>query len=160
MAVAQRGQPKALVVAGVGGIADPDHGVVEQPDHGSNDALLRQAVTTQIGIDLAPNLGQAFGKSDQARKFGAVAFLRPLRMVAILLAAALVPSGCLNVTIRIRRNPHIRPGWRNDDRLDPRNRPVGRRAPVWAFVGKTVAGLEATDARLGIGDISKRGSVG
>ena len=32
MPLAQRGQPETLVVARIGRVADPDHGVVEQPD--------------------------------------------------------------------------------------------------------------------------------
>src|SRR4051812_3574784 len=99
MPVAQRGQPETLVVPGVGGIADADHRVVEQPDDRGDDTLERQATTAQIAVDPVPQVRQALGESDKARIFGTIALFGPLRMIAILLASALVPAGCLDMAV-------------------------------------------------------------
>jgi hypothetical protein len=78
-------------------------------------------------------------------------------MVAILLAAALVAAGRLDVAVRIGRNPDVGPGRRNGQRFYARQRfAAGDRLAVRRNVRKAFAGAAAPDARLGVADIGER----
>ena len=112
MSVTQRRQAEALVVAGIGGIADTDHRVVEEPDNRGQHPFARETAAPQIRINRGPKPRQRLGKGREARIFDFIAAGQPAFMIAILFAAALVAARSLDMAVRITRNPYIRPGWR------------------------------------------------
>ncbi len=120
MAVAQRGEAEALVVAGIGGIADADEAVVEQPDGGGDHTLIGETAAAQVALDLLAKERQRFGEADESLELGAAAVLRPVGMIAILLAAALVATGRLQVPLPVLADPDIGPGRRNGEAADAR----------------------------------------
>ena len=89
--------------------------------------------------------------------FRLVAHLAPARVIAVLLAAALVAPGRLDVPVRVGTDPHLGPGRRDDQRADafqasryraPARRPAaGNRTRSVRFV--------TGDARCGIADVAQ-----
>ncbi len=117
--VAQRGQAEALVVAGIGCVADADHGVVEQPDD-RGDRPARAAARGVAGPrpPRARSRGSASAKATRLEYFTSSRQADQRWMIAILLAAALVAAGSLDVAVRLWRNPHVGPGRRDGQAAD------------------------------------------
>src|SRR5690606_36385170 len=109
-------QAEALVLAAIDIVADADQRPVEQADHRSNHPLARQPAPPQIRIHLLSELGQSMSKGGEAGELSLVAAGGPAGMVAVLLAAALIAAGRLNVAGRIAADPDIGPGRRKDQR--------------------------------------------
>src|SRR5690606_10142164 len=159
MAVPQRCEPETFVVAGIGRIAHADHRIVQQPDDGSDDALERKATPSQIGIDLRSQARQCLGECDKAGIFLSIPLDRPVRMIAILLAALEVAARRQDVAVGVGRNPDIRPCRRNGE---------GANTPqALALAQPFAAGPDIPEAswralaaypRLGIADIGKLGT--
>ena len=103
--------------------------------------------------------GQRFGKGDEARVFRLVAVGRPALVIAVLLAAALVAPGRLDVAVRVGRDPYVGPGRRDGERPDAGQRllvldtlAIGRRD------SRTCARrFDAADAGLRVADVTKLG---
>ena len=77
MAIAQRGQSKTLVIAGIGGIADADHGVCRAARRPRPPRAPKgSAVTAQIGIDRSRRSGKFSAKATRLE------YLAPSRTLA------------------------------------------------------------------------------
>src|SRR5690606_21143007 len=110
---AQRRQAEALVLRSIDIVADADHRMVEEPHHGSDHALARQATPAQVGVDALAQLRQPTGEIRKAPELGVVATRGPGGMVAILLAAPLVAPRRLDVAGGIKTDPDVGPGRRD-----------------------------------------------
>src|SRR5690606_5902064 len=116
-----------------------DEAVVEEPDDRGYDALITEAASAQIGLHLQTQAGQDLGEVSEGFELGEVTLLGPVGMVAILLAAALIPAGGLDMAAGIGADPHITPCRRNGEGADAGNGGlVGARA-VGRAIGKTAA---------------------
>ena len=88
-------------------------------EHDRGEHLLpRQAAKGEIVREPGAHLGEGAGEREQAIELRLVARGAPLRVVAVLLAAARVAAGRKDVSARVRADPHVRPGRRNRDRGD------------------------------------------
>ena len=67
----------------------------------------------------AADAGQRLGEGDHPREVVGAAVGPPARVVAVLLAPACVATGRLQVPVRPRADPDVRPRGRDDDRADP-----------------------------------------
>ena len=156
MPVAQRRQSEALVVARIGGVADADHRVVEQPDDRGYDALARQLALAQVPVKPLADGGQRARELGQAEILHLVAARRPALMVAVLLAAALVAPGRLQVAVGVSADPDVRPGRRNRQHADAVERcGIAHRAAVDLLVAEALAAPPTPDARFGVADIGQ-----
>ncbi len=117
--VVHRRQPERMVVAGVLLVADANQRRLQQLDRGREHLLARQAALAQMTGDGATNLGQRFRERDDAFVFVLVLSLAPPRVVAILLAAAGVAAGGLQVSVRRRADPDVFPRRRNRQCANP-----------------------------------------
>ena len=102
VAVAQRRQAERLVVARVLVVADADQRLLEELHHGRHDLRARQAGRRDVGVGPAAQRRQRRGEIEDAVVLRFVADLAPARVIAMLLAAARVAAGGLQVAARIR----------------------------------------------------------
>jgi hypothetical protein len=116
MPIAQGCKTIALVGLGVFGVANAKQGRLQQTDDCGEYPLARQTAPPQIGPDPLPDGRQHPAESQHLAVFRLVADLAPTRMIAILLAAALVPTHRLDVAIGIGTDPHRGPGRRDRQR--------------------------------------------
>ena len=63
----------------------------------------------QIGLDPFPDDREHMAEREHFAVFRFVAYLAPTRVIAILLAAALVASDRLDMAVRVRADPHRTP---------------------------------------------------
>ena len=115
MPVAQGGKPEAAVLARVGRVADPDHRDVEKARHGGEHLGPVDAAPAKIGVDRPAEPRQGAGERDEVGILHLVATGRPALVVAVLLASARVIAGDLEVAVRARRDPDLRPGGRDHE---------------------------------------------
>ena len=95
-------------------------------------------------------------KSIMRSYFVGVAHLAPARVVAVLLAPLGVAAGRLEVAVGVRADPDVRPGRRDREGADARQRRlVAHRLPVRHPVGEARAGTPARDARPLVGDVAQ-----
>ena len=159
--VAEGGEAEALVVAGVGGVADADQRGVEQPDDGGDHLLAPEPAAAEIGLDGAAQPRQRAGEVDQVGVFHLVAAGGPAVVVAVLLAAAGVLAGRLQVAVVAGGDPDVGPGRRHRQRGDAvEDRGIGDGAAVRPDVGEAAAGAAAADARLGVAAVGQRDVAG
>src|SRR4051812_43926176 len=71
--------------------------------------------------DLSSNGGKRLGKGHDMFVLGALTDVAESRMRAVLLAPLGVATGCLDVPIRKRADPDVRPGRRDRKRFNPTN---------------------------------------
>jgi hypothetical protein len=76
-------------------------------------------------------------------------------VIAVLLAAAMVPPGRLDVAFRVRRDPDVRPGRRNGELADAGQRllVLDALAARRAIAETLRSAPDAADARFGVADI-------
>ena len=117
--VAERRDPEAAVVASIGRIAHPDHRDVEKARHGREHLVPSQAAPAEVGVDPPAQAGQGAGELDQVGVLHLVAAGGPPLVVAVLLAAARVLAGHLQVAVRARGDPDVGPRRRDDESPDP-----------------------------------------
>ena len=84
--------------------------MVQQAHHQRHDLFPVQPWPRQVGFQLCAQLWQGLGERKHAPVFVLVAQLAPLRVVAVLLAAAGIAAGGLQVAMRVGADPHIRVG--------------------------------------------------
>src|SRR4029434_4011559 len=113
MAILQGGQSIRLVVACIFVIPDANERRFEQTDDCGEHFLARQAAAAQIACDAPADFWQGTAESDHSIVLGLVAEISPIRMIAVLLTAADIAPGGLEVAIGIGTNPDIFPGRRN-----------------------------------------------
>jgi hypothetical protein len=84
--------------------------------------LTRQSVSPQVPRDPRSQSRQREAEPDHPVVLVAVADFGPARVVAVLLAAAGVAAGRLNVPVGVRANPDVGPGGRDHNAADPGER--------------------------------------
>ena len=119
VAVAQRGQAEALVVARVLLVADADQRGLEQAHDGRQHLLARQAAAAQVGVDARADRRQRAAEREHAVELVRVAHARASAVVAVLLAAAGVAPGRLQVALARRADPDVGPGRRDRQHAQP-----------------------------------------
>src|SRR5271154_4696987 len=128
--IAQSRQPETLVVACVFRVADASAGGVKQRYHGRKYFLSRQIWKRQIASELAAQLRQRIAEGNHTVELRVVAHLPPLRMVAILLAAARVLAGGLQVAAWAEADPDVFVGRRPGETRDTFQFAGGRQSPI------------------------------
>src|SRR5690349_10947570 len=108
-------------------------------------------------VDALADRRQCLREGNEARILGFVADRRPALVVAILLAAAIVPPGRLDVALRVRRNPDVRPRRRDGQLADTGQRflvldPLALRRAVAEALRPAP---DAADAGLGVADVGE-----
>src|SRR5690349_21144104 len=99
--------------------------------------------------------GQRRAEFQHAVVLGLVSHSAPARVIAVLLATASITAARLNVTVRQLADPHVGPGRRNRERLDPReNRIVVHWGILPVDVHETRACHAAADAGTRIADVA------
>src|SRR5690606_32921996 len=118
--------------------------------------LARQAGQGEIGTDPAAQLRQRASEGDDAVELVGVAQRAPVRVVAVLLAAARIASGGLQVATRRRADPDLAIGRRDRQRADARQRVrIAHAAAVGIEVAEAAPAAHAADAWRGIADITQ-----
>ncbi len=110
----QRREAERLVVPRILLVADANERLLEQLHDGGKDLFARQAGAAHVGGRARANARQGLSERDQAAVFHFVAHLSPSRVITILLASARIAAGRLQVAVRIRADPNVRPR-RGDD---------------------------------------------
>ena len=156
VAVAQRRQAIALVVAHVRFVADPCAGHVEQAHEDRQHLVARQARQREIAPQSPPQLRQRFAERDHAVEFRVVAQHSPFRVIAVLLAPSRVAPGRLQVPIRVHADPHVLVGGRNGETGNALQRgAIPDRAMIRMAIDKAFAQANACNAGFGIGDVDE-----
>src|SRR5262249_6693608 len=139
-------------------VADADECRFEEAHDGRQDLLARQAGQGQVLLDPPAEARQGPGEGDHAVVLRLVADLAPARVVAVLLAAAVVAPGRLEVAVGDGADPHVGPGRRDDQGADALQRfGVADRFTVGADVAEAPAGADSADARPGVADVAQPG---
>src|SRR4051812_42496526 len=118
MAIAHRRQPDRAVGARVLLVADADECFLEQLDGRGEDLFARKPFLAKVRRGAPPNAPERLRKRRQAAVLELVAHLPESRVIPILLTAARVAAGGLQMASRLGANPDFSPRWRNDERLD------------------------------------------
>jgi len=156
MTIAQGRKSEALVIACVFHVADAYARGIEQHHHGCDDLLTRQTWKRQISSELAPQLRQRRAEGHHMVELCAVAHLPPARMVTILLAAAGILAGGLEVSPWAHADPHILVRRRDRKTRDAPQFTGVRQPPLRrSHVVETFTGADATDSRLVAGDVDE-----
>src|SRR3954471_15553397 len=88
---------------------------------------------------------------------GLIAHLPPARVIAVLLAAASVPTGRLQVPVRRSADPHVGPGRRDRQRLDSLDLLAWQGLAVCVGVLKALAASAPGESGLAVGHIPEAG---
>src|SRR5207248_7732627 len=119
VAAAQRGQAEGVILPRVLLVADAQIRGLQQPDDRRRHLLFRQAFAAQVACDPPADPWHGPGEAGQAVELVRVTHLPPSRVITVLLAAARVTAGGLEMASRARRDPHLLPGRRDGQGLDP-----------------------------------------
>ena len=111
--VSHRRQPERSVVARIFLVPNANVCRFEQANHDCKHMFARVRCRGQIDVDSFPDSWKECAEFKHPIELGFVAHRLPARMVAILFATTRIPTRGLNVTGRIRRDPHILPGGWN-----------------------------------------------
>ena len=148
MAIAQRRQTEASVVARIVGIAHADHGNIEQVDDRRQNLLTRKTALRHMAADGCTHIGQRLCEVDQALILVLIPFCPECRVIAVLLATPRIAPRRLKMTVGVRAYPHIPIGRGYGQRADTgQRRLVLDRRSIRATIGKASAGSAARNAR-------------
>src|SRR5204862_2046219 len=137
---AQRGEPERFVLLRILLVADAGKRGLQEPDDGGYDLRFGQAVAPEVSRDAAPDPRQHSRKGGHPVELVGVADLAPAGVIFVLLAAAGIASRGLAVAARPRRDPHVLPGGRVDQRADAAERGcVADELAVWPVVMEAAA---------------------
>ena len=149
-------RPYGLIVAGVLVVADTDERLLEQLHDGGDDLGAGKRGAGQVLFGAAAKGGQRGCEIEDAAVLGFVPHLAPARVIAMLLAALDVPPGCLEVAVRVRADPHVLPGRRDDERSNTfKGRLVAQSVTVGCNVAESFSHPHAADTRRAIRHIAK-----
>jgi hypothetical protein len=158
MPIAQRSQTIALVRLGVFGVANAKEGRLHQADDCGEHPFPRQTVPPQIGPDALPDCRKNTAKDQHLAVFRLVADLAPTRVIAVLLAAALVPSERLDMAAWIGTDPDRGPGGWDRQRTNAlQSIEVAHRVPVGEAVVEAVSRLVSGDPGHIVADVPQLG---
>ena len=111
-------QPVRVVRLGVVLAADAEEAAVKKAHGAGEHALLVELGSPQVALHAPPQLRQAAGEPHHLVELLLVAPLAPLAVVDVLLAAAGVDAGGLDVAHRKGTDPDVLPGGRDDELAD------------------------------------------
>ncbi len=161
VAVAHRGQAEALVVAGVLRVADADQRGLEQAHDGRQHLLARQAAAPEVGLDARADRRQRAAEHQHAVELVRVAHRAPAAVVAVLLAAAGVAPGRLEMALALRADPDVGPGRRDRQHAQPPQLVrVLDRAALRVAVAEAAARAPPRDPGRAVGDVAQPGGRG
>ena len=147
MSPTQRREPERLVRLGVLVGADADQGALQQPNHCRHHLLARKPGQRDVVLDPLTNQLQHVAEGNHPLELDAVPLLAKRGMVAVLLPAACVARRHLQVTVRVRADPHVRPGGRDHQRPEAaQHGGVANRATLGIHVRVAAAVTPATNA--------------
>src|SRR5690606_34254107 len=129
---------------------------LQEPDDASQHLLAGQAAHAQVVVGALADDRQDGGEVHQMVVLVSVADLAPAFVVDVLLPAAVVPPGGLNVAGGVWADPDIGPGRRDGQLLDPRaHLAVADRLAVRVAVAEATPSSPASDARALVGDVAQ-----
>src|SRR5947209_18651913 len=110
MIVVERCQAKRVVFSHILFVPNTHKGRIQQTYNGCEHFFTRESREREVMGNSFTNLRKCPGEGDDLIVLCLVAYLAPLRMIAILLASLCIAPGCLDVASRIRADPDISPG--------------------------------------------------
>ena len=135
-----------------------DAGDVEQAHDHRQHLVARQPGQREVAAQSPPQLRERFAERDHAVELRVVAQHAPLRVIAVLLAPPRVAAGRLQMSVRVRADPHAFVCGRNGETGNALQRgAVPDGTSVGMAIDKAVARAHADDPRLGIADIDESG---
>src|SRR6185437_3049148 len=156
--LAHRRQAERPVLPRVLVVADADAGLVQEADDRRYHPGLAERMAGDVAFDPPPDPRQRRGERQHSVVLGLVSQLPPARVVAVLLAPAGVAARGLEMPLRRRADPHVRPCRRDGERLDPRPLlGVGDRAPVGVEVLEPTATPAPADAGPVVARVAQAG---
>ncbi len=118
-------------------------------------------MAAEVVVDPASQPRQGAAEIGHAAVFGLVAMSAPVGVVDVLLAAALVAAGGLDMTAGVGTDPDVGPGRRDHQPGDAvLGAGVVDGAAIRIEIGKALAGLAAGDARVAVVHIDEAGRGG
>jgi hypothetical protein len=161
VAVAQRGQAVGAVAARVFGIADPHQGLGHQRHHHRQHLVARIAGQRHVAAQAPAQARQGLAEGDDPLELAVAAQLRPVGVVAVLLAPPRVAAGGLHMAVGLGADPYLGIGRRDRQLTDAlQGLRIAHRAAVGQAVAEAGAGAAAGDARLLVADIDQAGAAG
>ena len=121
VAVAQGGGAEALVRARILFVADADMLGIEQADDRGEDGVAAEFALLEVGFDPLAQFGESGAEVDHRVEFRLVAAGAEIVMIAILLAAAGVDPGGLQMAVGIGAVPGVGIGRGKGDLIEPVN---------------------------------------
>ncbi|GMA35527.1 hypothetical protein GCM10025876_17310 [Demequina litorisediminis] len=150
MLAPHRRQTVRAIVGRVARSSDAEQAAVQQPKGHTEHVFAGKVATRRIGIRDRACGGQARGDGEDPRMLGAIPALTPRGVVQVLPPSRLIRSERLQVTLRVRADPHVDPGRRNREPSDPVPLDgIAHRGPLGIPVCPAGAGASAGDPRLG-----------
>ena len=156
--VEERGEAVGLIVPGVLVIADAHQRAVEDTDRGRQHQCSAERPLAQVPRHALAQFRQRGGEIEDMQEFRQLPPFPPAGVVDVLLAAAGVATGRLDVPVRIRADPDVGPGGRNDQALDPRSRLFSDGPALAVEIGEAMPGSAPPQAGLvveGIFDLGR-----
>jgi hypothetical protein len=161
VAILQRGEPVAIVLLGVVVVSDPDERRFQQVHDGGQHLFTWKATERHVLTDLFPYGGKSVSERNNVLVFRAFPDLTKPRVVAILFSSFGIPTGRLNVAIRIGADPNIGPSRRYSERRYARQIiNLGQLRPVSAAVVEAPPRFYPPDSRPGIRHVPQAHSLG
>ena len=156
MALLYRREAEGAVLDGVVLGADTEEPAVEEAHSAGEDALARQPALGEVLRGLPAQAGQGAREPQHLVELLLVAPLPPERVVEVLAPPGGIGPDRLDVPVRVRADPHVSPGGRNDELADPLE-DLFVVDPLALFVQKleATAAAPADDPRAGAVDAAK-----
>ena len=98
---------------------DPEPAQIDQPHCDRTDALWLIGVEVHVLAHRQPEIGQLLGKAHELVVLRLLLLGAKLGVVEVLSPAGPIDTGRLQLRAGIRRDPHLFPGRRDHERLDP-----------------------------------------
>src|SRR5690606_9642260 len=115
----------------------------------------------QVRTQAPAQARQRLAEGDGALELAVAAGLAPLRVVAVLLAAARIAARRLHMAVGAAADPDVGVRRRDRQRTDPRQRRgVADHRAVGVAVAEAGAGTATGDARFGVADIHQARLLG
>ena len=137
----------AAVLVGVAIRSHPEHAQIEQTEHRGADPGAVERVAAEIAAHRGAPADQRPRELLHVLVLLQVALDPPVRVVQVLPPTGHVGPDRLQVTVRQRADPHVRPGWRDDQVLDPHDVELGQRLAGVVQVAEPTATPQPSPSR-------------
>src|SRR5690606_33626464 len=125
-----------------------------------DDPLAVERRPPEVLLDAGAEAGERLAEGDHPGVLQPVPVGLPVGVVAVLLAAARVAAGGLEVAARVGADPHVLPRGRDHERLDAGPLRFGYERAVGGVVREAPAAADAPEAGVGVGDVDEPGLPG